>query len=89
MYIVRKHSDGRSYVCCYGLRGGGCQHWSYVINSVVVLTDVEVEGVSAGASIIVCIIVSVCATLRIVDFMPCVLFASILVIGVEGAVIDC
>ena len=47
------------------------------------------EGVSAGASIIVCIVVSVCATLGIVDFVPRELFTGILVIRVVGAVIDC
>ena len=52
------------------------------------LTDVEVEGVSAGASIIVCKVVIICATLSIVDFMPRVLLASILMEGVMSAVMD-
>ena len=52
------------------------------------LTNVEVEGVSAGASIIVCKVVIICATLSIVDFMPRVLLASILMEGVMCAVMD-
>ena len=52
-----------------------CCVWSKVYVPVVVYVMpfheyVEVEGVSAGASIIVCIIVSVCTTLGIVDAVP-------------------
>ena len=53
------------------------------------LTDVEVECVCAGAIIVVCIVVGVCATLGIDDFVPSVLLAGILVIGVVCAIIDC
>ena len=47
------------------------------------------QGVCARTAIIVCIVIGVNATLSIVDFMPSVLLAGILVIGVVGAVIDC
>ena len=51
--------------------------------------DCEEQGVCAGASIVICIVIGVCATLSIVDFVPCILFASIMMIGVVGAVVDC
>ena len=47
------------------------------------------QGVCARTYIVVCIVVGVCATLSVVDIVPCILFASILMIGVVGAVIDC
>ena len=53
------------------------------------LINVEVEGVSAGASIIVCIVVSVGSTLVVEDIMPCVLLAGILVIGVLRTIVNC
>ena len=53
------------------------------------LINVEVEGVSAGASIIVCIVVSVGSTLVVEDIMPCVLLAGILVIGVMRTIVNC
>ena len=61
----------------------------HIVCGVFVLTDIEVESVSAGASIIVCIVIGVNATLSIVDFVPRELFTGILVIRVVGAVIDC
>ena len=53
------------------------------------LINVEVEGVCARASIVVCIVICICAALSVVDIVPCILLAGILVIGVVGAVIDC
>ena len=47
------------------------------------------QGVCARASIVVCIVICICAALSVVDIVPCILFASILMIGVVGAVIDC
>ena len=47
------------------------------------------QGICARASIVICIVIGVCATLSIVDFVPRELFTGILVIGVVGAVIDC
>ena len=61
---------------------------SYIVCGVVVLTDVEVQGVCAVASIIVCIVVGVSTALVVDDIMPCILFAGILVIGVVSAAID-
>ena len=49
-----------------------------MVGCVVVLGDGEVYSVCARASIVVCIVISICATLRVVDFMPCVLFTGIL-----------
>ena len=46
------------------------------------------EGVCTGASFDICIVVSICAALSVVDIVPCILFASILMIGVVGAVIN-
>ena len=46
------------------------------------------QGVSAEASIIVCIVVSICTALSVVDIVPCILFASILMEGVMCAVMD-
>ena len=46
------------------------------------------QGVCARASIVVCIIICICAALSVVDIVPCILFASILMIGVVGAVIN-
>ena len=46
------------------------------------------QGVSAEASIIVCIVVCIRTALCVVDIVPCILFASILMIGVVGAVIN-
>ena len=54
----------------------------YVVGCVVVLTNVEVEGVRTWAIIVVCIVECVCTTLSIDDIMPSVLLAGILVIGV-------
>ena len=53
------------------------------------LGDCEVHGVSARAIIVVCIIIGVGTTLVVVYIMPCVSLASILVIRVVRAVIDC
>ena len=47
------------------------------------------EGVCTGASFDICIVVSICTALSVVDIVPCILFASILMIGVVGAVVDC
>ena len=63
-----------------------CRH---IVCGVIVLGDCEVQGVSAEASIVVCIVVSICTALRVVDIVPCILFASIMMIGVVGAVVDC
>ena len=60
----------------------------HIVSSIVMLINVEVEGVGAGASIIVCIVVGICTALSVVDIVPCILFASILMIGVVGAVIN-
>ena len=46
------------------------------------------QGVCARASIVVCIVICICAALSVVDIVPCILFASILMIGVVGAVIN-
>ena len=59
-----------------------------MVCSVVVLTDVEVESICTGAAIDVSIVVGVGAALVVVDIMPCVLFASILMEGVMSAVMD-
>ena len=61
----------------------------HIVSSIVMLINVEVEGVSAGAAIIICIVVGVCATLSIVDFVPRELFTGILVIGVVRSVVNC
>ena len=50
--------------------------------------DCEVQGVSAEASIIVCIVVSIRTPLCVVDIVPCILLASILMEGVMCAVMD-
>ena len=63
-----------------------CRH---IVSGVIVLGDCEVQGVSARAIIVVCIIIGVGTTLVVVYIMPNVLLASILVIGVVRAVIDC
>ena len=52
------------------------------------LINVEVEGVSAGAAIVVCIVICICAALSVVDIVPCILLASILMEGVMSAVMD-
>ena len=62
---------------------------SHIVCGVIVLGDCEVQGVSARAIIVVCIIIGVGTTLVVVYIMPNVLLASILVIGVVRAVIDC
>ena len=46
------------------------------------------QGVCARASIVVCIVICICAALSVVDIVPCVLFASILMEGVICAVMD-
>ena len=46
------------------------------------------QGVCTLASIIVCIGVSICTALSVVDIVPCILFASILMEGVICAVMD-
>ena len=63
-----------------------CRH---IVCGVIVLGNCEVQGVSARAIIVVCIIIGVGTTLVVVYIMPNVLLASILVIGVVRAVIDC
>ena len=60
-----------------------------MVGCVIVLGDCEVQGVCAGAAIVVCIVVSIRTALCVVDFVPCILFASIMIIGVVGAVVDC
>ena len=47
------------------------------------------EGVCTGASFDICIVVNICTALSVVDIVPCILFASIMMIGVVGAVVDC
>ena len=53
---------------------------SHIVSGVIVLGDCEVQGVSAGASVIVCIVVGVSAALVIDDIMPSVLFTGILIV---------
>ena len=60
-----------------------------MVCSVVVLTDVEVEGVRARTIVVIAIVVGVSSTQVVVYIVPSVLLASILVIGVVCAVIDC
>ena len=60
-----------------------------MVCSVVVLTDVEVEGVCTLAIVVIAIVVGVGAALVVVDIMPSVLLTGILVIGVVSAVIYC
>ena len=50
-----------------------------MVGCVVVLTNVEVEGVRTRAIIVVCIVECVSATLGIVAFVPSELFAGILI----------
>ena len=59
-----------------------------MVCSVVVLTDVEVESICTGAAIDVSIVVGVGAALVVVDIMPSVLLAGILMEGVMSAVMD-
>ena len=47
------------------------------------------QGVCARASIVICIVIGVCATLSIVDFVPRELFTGILVVGVVRSVVNC
>ena len=61
---------------------------SHIVCGVIVLGDCEVQGVSAEASIVVCIVVSICTALSVVDIVPCILFASIMMIEVVGVVIN-
>ena len=61
---------------------------SHIVCGVFVLTDIEVESVSAGASIIVCIVVGVSAALIVDGIMPSKLHASILMEGVVSTAID-
>jgi len=61
---------------------------SHIVCGVIVLGDCEEQGVCAGAIIIVCIVVSIRTALCVVDIVPCILFASILMIVVVGAVIN-
>ena len=61
---------------------------SHIVSGVIVLGDCEEQGVCAGATFVVCIVVSICTALCVVDIVPCILFASILMIGVVGAVIN-
>ncbi len=60
----------------------------YVVGCVVVLTNVEVEGVRARTPFDVCIIISVGTTLVVAYIVPSVLFAGILMEGVMSAVMD-
>ena len=53
---------------------------SLIVSSVVVLTDVEVEGVSTRAIVYVVIVVGIGTTLGIVDFVPKELFTGILIV---------
>ena len=61
---------------------------SHIVCGVIVLGDCEVQGVSARAIIVVCIIIGVGTTLVVAYIMPDVLLASILVKGVMSAVMD-
>ena len=47
------------------------------------------QGVCARASIDICIVIGVCATLSIVDFVPRELITGILMIGVVRSVVNC
>ena len=60
-----------------------------MVCGVILLGDCEVQGISARAIIVVCIIIGVGTTLVVDYVMPCVLLAGILVIGVVCAVINC
>ena len=60
-----------------------------MVSSVVVLTDVEVEGVCTRAIVVIAIVVGVSSTQVVVYIVPSVLLAGILVIGVVCAIIDC
>ena len=60
-----------------------------MVCSVVVLTDVEVEGVCTLAIVVIAIVVGVSSTQVVVYIVPSVLLTGILVIGVVCAVIDC
>ena len=53
------------------------------------LGNSEVQGICAGASVGVRVVVGICASSGIRLFMPRVLFASSLCFGVMGAVVDC
>ena len=53
-----------------------------MVCSVVVLTDVEVEGVCTLAIVVIAIVVGVSSTQVVVYIVPSVLLAGILVIGV-------
>ena len=50
----------------------------HIVCCVIMLTNVEVEGVRARAIIVVCIVECVSTTLGIVDFVPSELFTGIL-----------
>ena len=60
----------------------------YYERAVVMLGYGEMQGVRAEAIISVVIVVCVCTILGVVDFMPSVLFAGILVIGVVCTMVD-
>ena len=62
---------------------------SHIVCGVMVLGDCEVQCISARAIIVVCINIGVGTTLVVAYVMPDVLLASILVIRVVGAIIDC
>ena len=62
---------------------------SHIVCGVILLGDCEVQGISARAIIVVCIIIGVGTTLVVVYIMPDVLLASILMEGVMCAVMDC
>ena len=61
---------------------------SHIVCGVIVLGDCEVQGVCAGAAIVVCIVICICAALSVVDIVPGILLTCILMIGVVGAAID-
>ena len=60
-----------------------------MVCGVILLGDCEVQGISARAIIVVCIIIGVGAALIVVDIMPSVLLTGILVIGVVRTVVNC
>ena len=60
----------------------------HIVSSVVMLMDVEVESICTGAAIDVSIVVGVGAALVVVDIMPSVLFAGILLKRVVSTAID-
>ena len=61
---------------------------SLMVYSIVVLGDGEEQCIRARASVGVCVVVGVSTAFVVGNFMPCELFASILVVGIVCAVVD-